>query len=335
MPDRDPAAVLTIGDPAGIGPEIAAALLMRGQLDSPRVYLAGSAEALLANVDPGMKDRWKIVPEGGTPPTEPGGPVIMDVERKGELPSGRPSPEGGRISGRAIEIAVDLVKKGFAAGIVTGPVSKEALALGGYPFKGHTSMLSHLFGAPDCQMVMVSGRLRIVILTRDIPLAEVPAAVTGERIKTGVRVTVEALKEYWNMVSPRILVAALNPHAGDGGINGTEESDIIIPALEELKKEGIDVDGPVPSDTLFYNWQEKRCDAFVALYHDQGMIPFKIGGFDEGVNMTIGLPVVRTSVCHGTAFDIAGRNMASPASLEAALGLARRCAARKKEKTGV
>jgi 4-hydroxythreonine-4-phosphate dehydrogenase len=199
------------------------------------------------------------------------------------------------------------------------------MRLAGYRYIGHTDMLSDLFGAPDCQMMMVSGAMRIVILTRDIPLADVPSAVTAGRICTGVRVTEEALRTLWGIATPRIDVAAMNPHAGDGGVTGLEEREVIAPAIEDLAAAGIDARGPFPADTLFHGWERRGCDAFVALYHDQGMIPFKMSGFSRGVNMTIGLPVVRTSVCHGTAYDIAGRGEADPGSLESALELAVRC----------
>ena len=228
-----------------------------------------------------------------------------------------------------------MAKKGIVEGIVTGPISKKALNLGGYYFKGHTAMLSEMMDAPDCQMMMVAGGLRILILTRDIPLADVPSMVTPERITAGVRETCRALKENFGIKSPVIKVAALNPHAGDGGINGREEIEIISPAIERLRAEGIDVSGPVPADTLFYNWGKSGVDAFIALYHDQGMIPFKVNGFKNGVNMTIGLPVLRTSVCHGTAYDIAGKGIADPASLEAAVTLASECLSSGVKKIGV
>jgi 4-hydroxythreonine-4-phosphate dehydrogenase len=222
-----------------------------------------------------------------------------------------------------------MARLGRVEAIVTGPVSKEALRLAGYRWRGHTEMLADLFEAPDAQMMMVSRGLRIVILTRDIPFRDVPAALTAGRIITGVRVTARALRELWGIERPRIDVAALNPHAGDGGVNGKEEIEVIRPALERLRAEGFDARGPFPADTLFLRARERPCDAIVALYHDQGMIPFKIDGFDEGVNMTIGLPVVRTSVCHGTAYDIAGTGAAGSGSLRAALDLAVGCCRRR------
>ena len=174
--------------------------------------------------------------------------------------------------------------------------------------------------------MMVSGGLRIVILTRDIPLRDVPAAVTAERIETGVRVTGGSLRELFGIESPRIAVAALNPHGGDGGVLGDGGARHDHPGARGAPRaRGYLVDGPFPADTLFYKWEEKGYDAFIALYHDQGMIPFKMAGFEKGVNMTIGLPVVRTSVCHGTAYDIAGTGTAETGSLESAFALAVEC----------
>jgi len=313
---------LTIGDPAGIGPEITAALLASKNDFGADLVLAGSARAL-----------EKAAGRAGAPVPRLAGeddaldgpfPVIIDTGGDA-VPAGGPSAEGGAVSGKAVEIAARLARKGAIEAIVTGPISKEALSLAGYDYIGHTDMLSDLLDSPDCQMMMVSGGLRIVILTRDIQLARVPAAVTGERLATGVRVTASALRELWGIEDPRIDVAALNPHGGDGGVTGHEEEDVIIPAIAALNAEGIDARGPFPADTLFYRAAERGCDAFVALYHDQGMIPFKMSGFDRGVNMTIGLPVVRTSVCHGTAYDIAGKGEAGSGSLAAALELAVQC----------
>ncbi len=337
MPEKRARLALTIGDPAGIGPEISARLLEKGELDKADIRLIGSAEALFRELEPGIAGKLEVLSvreaESGKEPSS--FPVIIDVAGDTVVPMGGPCGEGGRISGKAIEAAVRLAKKGTVDGIVTGPVSKEALNRGGYFYKGHTAMLSDLMDAPDCQMLMVSGALRILILTRDIPLANVPEKITEELIRTGTKVTVRALREFFGIDAPRILVAALNPHAGDGGINGAEEADTILPAVESLRSEGIDVEGPIPADTLFHDWWKKGVDAFIALYHDQGMIPFKMNGFENGVNMTIGLPVVRTSVCHGTAYDIVGKRIADPGSLSAAVALATGCLTNRKKKIGI
>jgi 4-hydroxythreonine-4-phosphate dehydrogenase len=323
---------LTIGDPAGIGPEITAALLASGEYRGAAIALIGSADAMTAAA---RKAGAKVPRVIGAADGVTGGmlldslaagePVLVDTGGGRDVPDGGPSAAGGAVSGEAVEAAARLAAGGFIEGIVTGPISKEALGLAGYSYIGHTDMLSALLDAPDCQMIMVSGTMRIVILTRDIPLVDVPAAVTKKRLMTGVKVTDSALRELWGIENPRIDIAALNPHGGDGGVTGIEEGKVIAPAIAALVDEGIDARGPFPADTLFYHPQKRGCDAFIALYHDQGMIPFKMSGFDRGVNMTIGLPAVRTSVCHGTAYDIAGRGEAECGSLASALELAVEC----------
>ncbi len=336
MSEIRPRLALTIGDPSGIGPEIAARALAGGIFDSAETWLIGSAPAL--RKETGGEAFAALEPmtplEAVSGASAASFPVIVDVAGGIEPVFGRPSAESGAISGKAVETAVLMAKKGLVDGIVTGPISKEALNLGGYPYNGHTAMLSEMMDAPDCQMMMVAGSLRIVILTRDIPLADVPSAVTYDRILSGVRQAFISLKEDFGIRAPVIRVAALNPHAGDGGVNGREEIEVISPALEQLRAEGIDVDGPVPSDTLFYNRDKGGADAYIALYHDQGMIPFKSSGFRNGVNMTIGLPTLRTSVCHGTAFDIAGKGIADPSSLEAAVSLILGCLSSRRQKIG-
>jgi 4-hydroxythreonine-4-phosphate dehydrogenase len=318
---------LTVGDPAGIGPEITASLLAPRRALGGELYVIGSFHDLEAWLSlPICKTAhpvsWREADSLAYPDSFP---LFIDTGEGTPVPRGGPSAAGGRAAGLAVETAVKLARRGLVEGLVTGPVSKEALALAGYRYTGHTEMLADLFGAPDCQMMMVAGELRIVILTRHLPLGRVAGAITRQRIATGVRVTAAALSELWSIDRPRIAVAALNPHRGESGMIGSEERDTIEPAIAELRRDGFLVDGPFPADTLFYKWEEKGYHAYIALYHDQGMIPFKLIGFDGGVNMTIGLPVVRTSVCHGTAYDIAGSGTAGTGSLEAALSLALQC----------
>ncbi len=325
---------LTVGDPGGVGPEIAGSLLASGALSGADVYVLGAYAALEAWLPARACGAARVIPLAEAAALEPPDsfPVYIDTGEATGYPVGRPTAAGGLASGRAIEAAASLARRGLVDGIVTGPIAKEALALAGYAKYSHTELLAELFGARACEMMMVSGALRIVILTRDIPLRDVSAAVTAARIESGVRTTAAALTELFGVARPRIAVAALNPHAGDGGVLGTEERDTILPALESLRAAGYDADGPFPADTLFYKWERKGYDAFIALYHDQGMIPFKAGGFEKGVNMTIGLPVVRTSVCHGTAFDIAGTGRAEAGSLESAFALAVECCRARRER---
>lgn len=327
MTDAKVRLALTVGDPGGVGPEIVGALLARRALAAADVYVIGAYAALADWLSLPASKTARVVPyaEAARIVEPESFPVFIDTGGDARFPRGRASAEGGRVSGLAVETAVFLAKRSLVEGIVTGPISKEALQKGGYGYRGHTDMLASLFGAREAQMMMVNGRLRIVILTRDLPLRDAPAAVTRERLRDGVIVTARALTELWRIERPRIAVAALNPHSGDGGVLGDEELVTIVPALKELRRDGLAVDGPFPADTLFYKWEDKAYDAYVALYHDQGMIPFKLAGFERGVNMTIGLPVVRTSVCHGTAYDIAGSGTAGTGSLESAVALAIEC----------
>jgi len=334
MSDSAVRLALTVGDPGGVGPEITAALLAQRKLIGADTYIIGAYSALAPWLAQPACKPPRVIPreEAGAAPPPDSFPLFIDTGAAALYARGRPTPEGGLASALAIETAVALAKRALVDGIVTGPISKEALALAGFAEHSHTALLAKLFGAPQCQMMMVSGDFRIVILTRDIPLKDVPAAVTKERIMTGARVTAASLRELFGIDRPRIAVAALNPHAGDGGVLGMEEIATVAPAVEALRAEGLLVDGPFPADTLFYKWEKKGYDAYIALYHDQGMIPFKVAGFEKGVNMTIGLPVVRTSVCHGTAYDIAGSGTADTGSLESAFNLAVACCRARRER---
>lgn len=322
---------LTIGDPGGVGPEICSRVLASGRRH-PDVDLAviGSIPALVRE-GPWIEKEFLLVESdaSGNLMLPPDRICLVSTGGEEPPPRGRPTPEGGLVSAKAIETAVDLAKRGEAEGIVTGPISKEALKLAGYEYDGHTEMLADLFGAPDCQMMMVDGAFRVVILTRHMPLAMVAKTLSAPLIERGVEVVNESLEGCFGLRRPRIAVAALNPHAGEGGQFGSEEEKIIEPAVARLRQKGIDAEGPIPADSLFHSSRARLYDAIVALYHDQGMIPFKMAAFDRGVNVTVGLPVIRTSVCHGTAFDIAGTGQADTGSLEAAIELAALCARRR------
>jgi 4-hydroxythreonine-4-phosphate dehydrogenase len=209
--------------------------------------------------------------------------------------------------------------------IATAPINKEAFRLAGLPWSGHTDLLAHLTGSPHVAMMFYSDRLVVVLATVHVPLAEVPAALTRERVQTTIALTAEALARF-TKVPPRLAVAGLNPHAGEHGLFGSEEERVIEPAVAECRARGIDVSGPYPADTVFMRATRGEFDAVVACYHDQGLIPVKLLAFGQAVNVTIGLPIVRTSVDHGTAFDIAGRGIADPESMIAAVLLAARLA---------
>jgi 4-hydroxythreonine-4-phosphate dehydrogenase len=279
---------LTAGDPAGIGPEI-----------------VGKAMA-----DPRVLDVCEPVRYG---------PSAADAARR--FPAGQLSAATGQAAYDAIAAAVTDARAGVVNAIVTAPVSKEAFALAGVPWPGHTDLLAHLCDAPRVAMMFHADALRVVLATVHVPLSAVPAALTPARLRDTIELTHEGLPSF-GWPRPRIGVAGLNPHAGEHGLLGREEEAVITPVVEACRAAGIDVRGPFPADTLFVRAVRGEFDAVVACYHDQGLVPVKLLAFGESVNVTLGLPIIRTSVDHGTAFDIAGRGVADHGSLVAAVRLA-------------
>jgi 4-hydroxythreonine-4-phosphate dehydrogenase len=239
----------------------------------------------------------------------------------GRLVRGRVSPEAGQAAADYIRRAVGLALEGQVAAVVTAPINKEALHAAGVPYAGHTEMLAALCGATDVAMLLVSGKLRVSHVSTHVSLRQAVERVSVERISRVADLTHQALKRM-GFAAPRIALAGLNPHAGEGGLFGTEEAEIIGPAAETGRAAGMDVTGPYPPDSIFLRASQGEFDAVIAMYHDQGHIPIKLLGFYEGVNVTLGLPIIRTSVDHGTAFDIVGTGRADERSLVAALRLA-------------
>ena len=287
-----PVIAITAGDPGGIGPEIA-----RKAAASPRVT---------ACCRPVIYGPWRD-------------------EAVAAFAKGAPSKEGGQAAYDAIATAVgDALQKKVEA-IATGPVSKEGLSMAGHPWKGHTDLLAHLTGAKRVAMMFWSPRLRVVLATVHIPLGEVPAALTASKLRDAVELAFNEMPRF-GVPAPRIGVAALNPHAGEGGLIGSEEETVMRPEIAALQAKGIDVTGPFPADTLFVRAARGEFDVIIAAYHDQGLIPVKLLGFGSAVNVTLGLPIIRTSVDHGTAYDIAGKNEADEGSLIEAVLLAARLA---------
>jgi 4-hydroxythreonine-4-phosphate dehydrogenase len=241
---------------------------------------------------------------------------------------GRPDSSNAPSVIESIETAVRLVRAGSAAAVVTNPIAKHVLYEAGFPHPGHTEFLAALAGDGGTTyhpvMMLWSEQLAVVPVTVHIPLANVPSALTTDLIVLTGRIVARALQERFGIANPRLALAGLNPHAGENGTMGTEDSTVIAPAIEILRAEGIDVAGPLPADTMFHARARSRYDAALAMYHDQALIPIKTIAFDEAVNVTLGLPFVRTSPDHGTAFDIAGKGIARPDSLMAALKLAAR-----------
>jgi 4-hydroxythreonine-4-phosphate dehydrogenase len=284
---------ITVGDPAGIGPEIAA----KAAAD-PRVLAVCT-------------------------------PVLFDVPADLPIAPGQLSAAAGRAAYDVIVRAVGAAKTGTVDAIATAPVNKLAFAQAGLPWKGHTDLLAHLCGASRVAMMFYSPKLLVVLATVHVPLAEVPSLLTEERLLETIALTSEWMPRF-GIAAPRIAVAGLNPHAGEGGLLGSEDERVIRPAVTRARSSGIDASGPWPADTLFTRAVRGEFDVVVACYHDQGLIPVKLIAFGEAVNVTIGLPIVRTSVDHGTAFDIAGRGVADPGSMIAATLLAAKLAGYKR-----
>lgn len=327
-PDRRRGAELPIalscGEPAGIGPEIAVAARRALGAGLPFFWIGdpahlppGAAFAEIARPAEAVAveaDRLPVLPMPFPAPARPG----------------RPAPENAPAVIEAIARAVRLVQAGEAAALTTAPICKAALKRGaGFAFPGHTEYLAALAGGADVVMMLACEALRVVPATVHLPLAEVPAALTADRLERVIRITHAALIRDFGLPRPRLAVAGLNPHAGEGGTMGAEEGRIIAPLVEQLRAEGLDLAGPLPADTMFHAAARRRYDAAIAMYHDQALIPVKTLDFAGAVNVTLGLPFVRTSPDHGTAFDIAGQGRADPSSLIAALRMARQMAGRR------
>jgi 4-hydroxythreonine-4-phosphate dehydrogenase len=316
---------ITMGCPVGIGPEII--------IRYCRQHIASRPAFPVVLGDPGVLRRCaaELDAEVDIVPWQPGDKVregtlsVLPLSDLGaELHWGQPTLETGRAMALYIEEAVRLLKTGILAGMVTCPIGKAALNLAGYQYPGHTEMLAALCGCDDYAMMMAGNRLRVTLVTIHVGLAEVPALLSVEKIVRLIEITGRALQNDFGIDNPRLAVAGLNPHAGEGGLFGDEEKRLIVPALARAKALGWPAEGPFPPDTVFNKAVAGQYDAVVCMYHDQGLIPFKLLHFEDGVNVTLGLPIVRTSVDHGTAYDIAGQGKANAASLAAAVDLAAR-----------
>lgn len=310
--------VLTCGEPAGIGPEIAAAAWAVLGPRLPFVYLGDPAHLPQGTPISRIRTAREAIHASAS-----GLPVLAQTF-SGPVTPGTPNPAHASDVIRVIARAVDMVTSGDCAAMVTGPISKKALKDGAdFAYPGHTEYLAALAGTPRVVMMLASEMLRVVPATIHIPLAEVPKALTRDVLNQTIAITHASLIRDFGIETPRIAVSGLNPHAGEGGVMGDDEGRIIVPVLDALRREGMALSGPLPADTMFHPEARARYDAAVAMYHDQALIPLKTLDFAGGVNVTLGLPFVRTSPDHGTAFDIAGTGRADPASTIAALRLAR------------
>lgn len=319
-----PVVAITMGDPAGIGPEV-----VLKALTDPRVWKA--CHPLVVG-DLGVLERTRekknhpeLVPwERAKPLSARAGVPVYPLTCLSALESrpGHPSRACGEASYRYICGAVELVLAGEADAIATAPISKKALQLAGHPYPGHTEILAELTRTRDCRMMFVGKQLKIVLVTVHLRVAQVAAELTRRRVLTTLELAHQALREYFGLSHPKLAVAALNPHGGEDGIFGDEEKRIIFPAINDARARGIAAFGPLPPDSLFCQAVRGDYDAVISMYHDQGLIPLKLLEFFGAVQLTLGLPFIRTSVDHGTAYDIAGQSKANPTSMREAILLA-------------
>ncbi|GFO67815.1 4-hydroxythreonine-4-phosphate dehydrogenase [Geomonas limicola] len=325
-----PLIAVTMGDPSGVGPEIIVQTLADPELNRLCRPLVlgdrGALERALAITK--LPLSLETVQETGPLRREPGVIYLRELTRLApeDMAFGTPSAAGGDAAYRYICEAAQLCLSGEAKAMATAPINKEVLNRAGHHFPGHTELLAQLTGTDQVVMMLAGERLRVTLVTIHEALAQVPALVTRERVLETIRITDRALARYF-CPTPRLAVLALNPHCGEGGLFGDEERTVIAPAIAEARAEGIDAVGPLSADTLFHFAVSGGYDAVVCMYHDQGLIPLKLLHFDDGVNVTLGLPIIRTSVDHGTAYDLAGTGKASAQSMKAALVMAAQMAA--------
>ena len=329
-----PVIAITMGDPGGIGPEIILkALNTRAVWDVCRSVVIGDMGVLHDAAGPlPMSTHPRLAAVDG-PETDSGdaaGVVDLGRVKPEELAIGRAEAYAGRAVIAYIQRAVRYAMEGKVAAVVTAPINKETLKLAGSTYPGHTEMLADLTDTQDYAMMLVGGGLRVVLATIHCALRDVPGRISREGVLKSIRLADMACRDM-GVEAPRIAVAGLNPHAGEAGIFGDEEIVHIGPACDEARGLGLDVTGPLPADTLFHKAHKGQFDVVVAMYHDQGLGPLKMLAFGEAVNVTVGLPIIRTSVDHGTAYDIAGKGIADPSSLVEAIRLAAVMAGRRKQ----
>jgi 4-hydroxythreonine-4-phosphate dehydrogenase len=331
--NEHPIIAITMGDPAGVGPEISAKALARDEVWACcRPIVVGDAGVLAKAISlVGAPLSPCAIADATEARFDPAAPDVLDLQNVdlATLKPGEVSATAGRSSVDYVEKAVELALVGLADGIATGPINKAALRAAGIPHIGHTELLAALTGEERVTTMLTTPGLRVVHVTRHLALREVAAHTTRERVLDTIRLTDAGLKQM-GIPRPRLAVAALNPHSGDEGLLGLEEIEHIGPAVEAAREEGIEVTGPIPADSVFFRAIRGEFDAVVAMYHDQGHIPIKTHGFERSVTVTLGLPIVRTSVDHGTAFDIAWKGLADEESMVEAIRLAARLAPKAK-----
>ena len=332
-PEIRPILALSMGDPVGVGPEIIVKALADAQIYQVcRPLVLGDFPALeraRLSLDPALDIHLAEQPEAGR--YKPGTLDLMPLSqlKPEDLEYARPTRASGKAMVSYILKAIELAREHQVAGMVTGPISKLSMNLAGYQYPGHTELLADKTGTPEVAMMLAGEDFRVVLATIHCALAEVPGRLSIEGLFRLFNLTCQALARDFGLADAPLAVAALNPHASEGGMFGQEEKEIIIPAVWEAQAAGLPVDGPFPADTLFWRHHQGEFAAVVCMYHDQGLIPLKLLHFMDGVNVTLGLPIIRTSVDHGTAYDLAGTGKAISLSLKAALRMAAAMAARR------
>ncbi len=316
---------ITMGDPAGIGPEIILKALATDSLSGTNCVVIGSAEILQTVVEKNLASPQEInvINKVSEAKFNSGVVNVLDIPLAdmSTFKFGTVQAQAGDLAYRCIETATDLALKGDINAIATAPLNKEALHLAGHHYPGHTELLAKLTNTKDYAMVLYTDTLRVIHVTTHIALLKFLETLNKTRVNTVIKIADEFMKKA-GFAAPKIAVAGVNPHAGENGLFGTEEIEILNPCIETMKKEGLDVYGPCPPDTVFLQASQGQYDIVVAMYHDQGHIPLKLMGFYDGVNITAGLPFFRTSADHGTAFDIAWKGIANPESMVKSVELA-------------
>jgi 4-hydroxythreonine-4-phosphate dehydrogenase len=314
---------ITMGDPTGIGPEIIVKALSTHELfQACRPLVFGDSGVLDMTIKMlGLPSTLKIfsaIPEEGYSPQKIYLFPVSQLEVT-FLRFGKPDRACGAAMVKYVEEAVKWVRQGKLDAITTCPINKDAINQAGYPFSGHTELLAHLTQTSSVAMMFVGPRWKVILVTTHLPLKEVSKWITRDRVFSTIQMAEEGLRNYFGITRPRIAVLGLNPHSGEGGLLGDEEKTEIIPAIRVAKSQGMEVKGPFPADSFFNLSGDLSYDAVISMYHDQGLIPVKMSGFHETINFTLGLPFIRTSVGHGTAYDIAGRGVANPNNLKKAV----------------
>ncbi|WOE74258.1 4-hydroxythreonine-4-phosphate dehydrogenase PdxA [Alterisphingorhabdus coralli] len=313
---------ISSGDPAGIGPEIIGKSWLARKEHQLAPFFAIGCSCAFESLPNLLVERISN-PEEATACFDRALPVL-NVQDCSEVVAGQPDTTGAQCALQALELGVGLARTNGVAGIITGPVSKDQLQKVGFTHPGQTEFIAERCGvAKENAVMMLAGpSLRVVPITVHIPVSEVPSRLTAELIKARARTAAKGMHRNFGLENPRIAVAGLNPHAGENGRLGNEEQDIIAPAIAELREEGLNIVGPLSADTMFHAAARENYDVALCQYHDQALIPIKALHFDDGVNMTLGLPIIRTSPDHGTAFNIAGQGIANPTSMIAAIKMA-------------